>query len=550
MNPKYRGKSPEEILSMMTLQEKAGQVIVVGLETWEEFERAMHKGIGTISAVAHTEEEAERFRENVARLQREADIPFLVGVDMETGVGQIVHAKNLATEFAEQMALGAIADPEDAKRLAYEEGRVIASEGSALGWNVCYNPVVDVNINPENPITNIRSVGEDPKQVAEITCALIRGIQEGHRMVALAKHFPGAGMQGADSHFALEKTKATREEMEKTHLYPFRKAIEAGVRGMMCNHAIYPMLDDKSVATLSRKIMNDLLREEMGFDGVMYTDAMAMEGLKAQAETMHISETVLAISAGCDLLLGPKEGWDAPDVIVKAVQDGDLPEERLNDSVLRVLKVKQWLGLFDEENRKPLPRMDGWAVAREISRKSITVLKDNDGLLPYDFAGKKVLVIEPKHPARDMQVGNYTNLTLIQESLARFVPQAELALFSPDINKEQEAELVRRAKEADVVIVGTSFRSRSGQVGMLTRQQLDALYAVHEVNPNVIAVVSNPYVTAQLKFIGTVLCCYSTSQVAVEAAVDVLIGKEKALGKQRVTIPEKLKNEVVILYHG
>ena len=556
MNSKYAGKTPEEILDMLSVKQKVGQLLSTGICCWEECETTMKSGVGNITAVwGHDKEALDRFKQDIARLQAEADIPYFVAVDMETGVGQTVHDKSIATEFAEQMAIGAIADMEDAKRLAYEEGRVVASEASALGWNVAFCPVVDVNVNPENPITNIRSYGETGQIVATLACEYIRGLQEGGLVMGTAKHYPGGGMQFTDSHFSLEKTKTTKEEMENVHLYPFRKASEAGVGGMMCNHAIYDMYDADNIATTSYAIMTKLLREDIGFEGVMYTDAMGMAGLTEQEKgdadvNPHLS-TIRAINAGCDVILGPYDAWAAPDALVKAVEDGVLSMDAVNRACLRVLKAKYNLGLFDYENRKPLPKMDGWSVAREIAKKSVTLIKNKNDLVPYNFEGKKVLVLEPSHPADRLSFGLYSNITLIKGALEKYVPQAQLAHFSADITEEQAAELAEKAASADVVVFGTSFRSRSGQVGLLTAAQVDALRRIHDANPCMIAVVSNPYVSAQLGFVDSIVCCYSTSAVAVEAAVDVLVGREKALGVLRETIPEHLDgSKVNIVDHG
>lgn len=553
MDKRFEGKTPEQILEMLTLEQKCGQLVSIGIGCWEECETAMEHHVGNLSVIyGHDAEALARFKADMERLQREADIPFFIGVDMETGVGQTVHDRSIATEFAEQMAIGAIADLKDAERLAYEEGRVVSQQASYLGWNICFGPVVDVNINPENPITNIRSFGEDPDIVATLAAAYIKGLQSDGRLIGTAKHFPGAGMQFSDSHFALEKTRTTKEEMENIHLKPFKKAIEAGVGGLMCNHAIYDMYDAENVATLSKAVMTDLLRGELGFEGVMYTDAMGMAGMTESEKNCvnpHMG-TIRAITAGCDVILGPNDAWNAPAGLAQAVRDGILDEEIVNKACLRVLKQKYALGLFSSEKREDVPKRDGWSVAREIAKKSVTLIRDRKNAVPIDFEGKKVMIMEPTHPANRLSFGLYSNMTLIKETLAKYVPQAQLALFAPDATDEQIAELAKQAKAADIVVFGTSFRSRSGQVGLMTKRQLDALKAVHAANPNMIAVVSNPYVASQLPFVDEIVCCYSTSSVAVEAAVDVITGKEKALGVLRETIPEEMHNEVEIVFHG
>lgn len=553
MDKRFEDKTPEQILEMLTLEQKCGQLVSTGIGCWEECETAMEHHVGNLSVIyGHDAEALARFKADMERLQREADIPFFIGVDMETGVGQTVHDRSMATEFAEQMAIGAIADLKDAERLAYEEGRVVSQQASYLGWNICFGPVVDVNINPENPITNIRAFGEDPDIVATLAAAYIKGLQSDGRLIGTAKHFPGAGMQFSDSHFALEKTRTTKEEMENIHLKPFKKAIEAGVGGLMCNHAIYDMYDAENVATLSKAVMTDLLRGELGFEGVMYTDAMGMAGMTESEKNCgnpHMG-TIRAITAGCDVILGPNDAWNAPAGLAQAVRDGILDEEIVNKACLRVLKQKYALGLFSSEKREDVPKRDGWSVAREIAKKSVTLIRDRKNAVPIDFEGKKVMVMEPTHPANRLSFGLYSNMTLIKETLAKYVPQAQLALFAPDATDEQIAELAKQAKAADIVVFGTSFRSRSGQVGLMTKRQLDALKAVHAAKPNMIAVVSNPYVASQLPFVDEIVCCYSTSSVAVEAAVDVIIGKEKALGVLRETIPEEMHNEVEIVFHG
>ena len=553
MDKRFEDKTPEQILEMLTLEQKCGQLVSTGIGCWEECETAMEHHVGNLSVIyGHDAEALARFKADMERLQREADIPFFIGVDMETGVGQTVHDRSIATEFAEQMAIGAIADLKDAERLAYEEGSVVSQQASYLGWNICFGPVVDVNINPENPITNIRAFGEDPDIVATLAAAYIKGLQSDGRLIGTAKHFPGAGMQFSDSHFALEKTRTTKEEMENIHLKPFKKAIEAGVGGLMCNHAIYDMYDAENVATLSKAVMTDLLRGELGFEGVMYTDAMGMAGMTESEKNCgnpHMG-TIRAITAGCDVILGPNDAWNAPAGLAQAVRDGILDEEIVNKACLRVLKQKYALGLFSSEKREDVPKRDGWSVAREIAKKSVTLIRDRKNAVPIDFEGKKVMVMEPTHPANRLSFGLYSNMTLIKETLAKYVPQAQLALFAPDATDEQIAELAKQAKATDIVVFGTSFRSRSGQVGLMTKRQLDALKAVHAANPNMIAVVSNPYVASQLPFVDEIVCCYSTSSVAVEAAVDVIIGKEKALGVLRETIPEEMHNEVEIVFHG
>jgi len=470
---------------------------------------------------------------------------------METGVGQIVHDPDSATEFPEQMAIGAIADIDEACRYGYEFGRTINREASNIGWNMVYGPVADVNVNPRNPITNIRSIGEDPERASKIIDAIVKGIQHDNRMIATVKHFPGAGMQASDSHFSLEETSASRKEMDEIHLYAFKKSFESGAMATMCNHAIYPMLDPDNIATLSKTVMTDVLRNELSFRGVTITDAMGMAGMTSQESKENIFlGTIRAIAAGCDLILGGVDPANAAAAIAAAAEDGSiLTKERLDQAALNIIRVKHWLGLFNGQPRKEIPKEDGWSFARDLAQKSITLIRDNEKLLPVDFKDKKVLVLEPTHPSKRLSFGLYTNTTLIHGIIKESVPQAEFNLFAQDITPEQEEEIFTQAKNADIIIVGTSFRSRSGQVGLLTEGQLKLLKRICEVNKNVIAVISNPYVAAQINFIGTVVCCYSTSKVAVEGAVNVINGSAVATGKLPVTLPDELEAAANIISH-
>lgn len=552
MKKEYIGKTPEEILELMPLEKKAAQVLSSGFCCYDEVKTAMELGIGAMTAMwGNKREDADRFKKDVERFQKEADIPFLIGVDMETGVGQTVHVEDYATEFPDQMSLGAIADEEEGKRLAYLEGKVIRNEAVNLGWNLTYGPVADVNINPANPITNVRSVGENPDHVSAITSEIIRGMQEYGDFCACAKHFPGAGMQSSDSHFSLEKTNSSKEEMEAIHLKPFKNAVRNGIGAFMTNHAIYPMFDDINVATTSRAVITGVAREELGFEGIILTDAMAMTGLTAQDGDDRHMGTIRAIAAGCNVILGPYDVWNAPAAIAKAVRDGKLSEDVLNLAVLRVLRTKQRLGLFDNK-KGPVEKLNGWEISKQIAEKSVTLIRDRDNIIPVDFTSMNdVMVMEPTHPGHKLSFGLYTNQTLIAETLHKDVPIAKLALISQEVAPELENELIEKASKADIVIVGTSFRSHSGQVGLLTEQQIAVVEKIVRLGKKVIAVVSNPYVAAQLPFVGTVICCYSTSKVSVQAASDVILGRLEPKGKLPVTIPDSMDSgNIEIVSHG
>ncbi|HOP61686.1 MAG TPA: glycoside hydrolase family 3 N-terminal domain-containing protein, partial [Candidatus Saccharicenans sp.] len=334
----------EKTIKKMSLEEKIGQLIIVRYhgefynrqdEDFKQLERLVHDyHLGGLILFGGEPLETAYFNNHFQRL---AKIPLLIASDLERGTGNQVTG---ATLFPPLMALGAAGSEE----LAYEMGRITALEGRALGIHMTYAPVVDVNINPDNPIINTRSVGEDPELVARLTGAFIRGCQS-NGMIATAKHFPGHGDTDQDSHSLLPVIKADLDRLQKVELYPFQKAIEQGVEAIMTAHLYVPALEPEPglPATLSPRILTDLLRNKMGFKGLVVTDALEMAGI---ARYYSQEEAALrALKAGVDLLLLPLDPVKVINYLKEAVEQGELPVERVDESVRRLLAVKARLGL-------------------------------------------------------------------------------------------------------------------------------------------------------------------------------------------------------------
>src|SRR5688572_6905942 len=316
-------------------------------------------------------------------LQQLSRVPLLVGADLEAGPGfrargGVFLPNNIdlggAPVFPPQMALGAAADTS----LAYEMGRVTAVESRALGIHVAFSPVLDVNNNPANPVINTRSYGEDPHLAGRLGAAFVRGLQE-HGMVATGKHFPGHGDTETNSHLALPVVTASRARLDSVELVPFRAVIAAGVGAMMTFHGAMPALDSSGVpATLSRPVLQGLLRDELKFDGVIFSDAMDMRGV---IDTYGIPESVKrAVAAGADILIQPIDVRQAIDAVVAGVTEGRYPEARLDESVRRILAMKRSLGL----DRTKLVSLDSarslvgdsahHAIASMVASRSITLV--------------------------------------------------------------------------------------------------------------------------------------------------------------------------------
>src|SRR6185503_16822872 len=299
-----------------------------------------------------------------------------------------------ATVFPLQMALGASRDT----ALAYEVGRVTATEGRALGIHVSFGPVLDVNNNPANPVIGARSFSEDPRLTARLGASLVRGVQE-HGMMATGKHFPGHGDTETNSHLELSTVTASRARLDSVELVPFRAAIAAGVGAIMTYHGILPALDSSGVpATLSSRVLTGLLRDSLAYRGVLITDAMDMIGVLRQFGAPEAARR--AVSAGADVLLMPSDVPGTIEAVVAGVQEGMYREERIDASVRRLLEMKRRFGL----ERARLVSMDSvrstvgdtahTAVARRVAERGIVLVKDSLGVVPLaDSRSLRVLSI-------------------------------------------------------------------------------------------------------------------------------------------------------------
>jgi beta-N-acetylhexosaminidase len=398
-------------LAGLTLRQKAGQLIMpwvggdyVATDS-DELDRLLEwvetHGIGgVVISVGMPHSYASKLN----ALQRRAAVPLLVGSDMENGPGMrmagiysfphLLHQGG-GTNFPPVMALGATRS----ERLAYELARVLGREARAVGVHIVFGPVVDVNSNPANPIINTRSFGEDPELVARLGSAYVRGARDADLMTT-AKHFPGHGDTSEDSHIVLPAITADRARMDAVELPPFRALIDQGVDGVMTAHiAVTGVLGpDAPPATLSPYFMTDVLRGDMGFDGLLFTDAMTMSGV---ANEFGGGDEVLirALEAGADVLLMPANVGDAVAAVVGAVESGRVSVERVDVSVRRILEAKARAGLNQdrfvdlEAVERTVAIRAHTDVAREIAERSITLVRDRTGLVPLAADARRILVV-------------------------------------------------------------------------------------------------------------------------------------------------------------
>jgi len=538
----------ERTFQEMTLRERVGQLIMPWVlgdfapegspshDRVAEYVEAQGIG-GVIMSVGTPIEVAAKLND----LQRHARVPLLVGADLETGAGFRMRGAIYmpgtielggATEFPSLMAVGAAGD----ERLAYEMGRITALEARAVGIHVPFAPVLDVNNNPENPIINVRSFGADPLDVARMGIAFIHGVQE-HGAIATGKHFPGHGDTDTDSHIALPVIRHDRERMDSVELRPFKEAIDAGMSAIMTAHISVPSLNGgiREPSTLSPLVMTRVLREELGFDGIVFTDAMDMAAIARRHSAGEAA--VRAIEAGADVILMPPNVGQAIDGIVEAVMSGRLSEERVNASVMRVLDTKDELGL-DEQRFVALDRIydvvgipEHTRVADEIAERSVTLLKNRDNLIPLrGTRTANVLSISFRGPT-NLLAGRYFN-RVMRETYPR------LATLDLDSNAEESAyaNALRRARGQDLVIVST-YSNYAGAVDALDEFAEFVKQIGRSGVPHIVVSFGNPYLISSFPDTQAYLLGWNGSEASQRAAARALLGAFEIGGRVPTGIP-------------
>jgi beta-N-acetylhexosaminidase len=465
------------------------------------------------------------------QLQAKSKLPLLIGADFERGTAMRVDE---GTSFPTAMALAAAGEPKD----AYTMGKITALEARAVGVQWIYAPDADVNSNPGNPIINTRSFGEDPQRVAAFVTEFIRGVQENGGL-ATAKHFPGHGDTTADSHIDLPVVNADRQRLDQLELVPFRAAIAAGVGSIMTGHLNVPALepDPSTPATLSSRVLTDLLRKQMGFQGLVVTDAMDMGGITVRFAPGDAA--VRAFLAGADALLMPPVPDAAYEALLAAVQSGQISQERLDSSVRRILQAKARLGLVKDRmvdvaalNSK-FGSVAWQAASQEISDRGITLLRDTPHRLPLDGTkpGRALLVClyadpEP-YPGEDLEKELRQRFDSVATLRAdtKFAKADNLKLPPPDTY--------------DVAILALFVRvsDRKGDVDV-PADQFPLIQQIYKVGKPVISVgMGSPYLIERFPQAETWLSVFGISDVAQISVARALFGEIPIRGRLPVTIP-------------
>jgi len=477
------------------------------------------------------------------RLQERARVPLLVAADFESGPGYRLGGITAlpsgidlggATVLPASMAFGAI-DDEDAVR---EAGRLTGLEARALGVHLNFAPVLDVNNNPANPIINTRSFGEDPDRVAALGAAYIRGAHEGGLLVT-AKHFPGHGDTGTDSHVALPIIPGDRERLDRLELVPFRRAIEAGVDAVMTAHVAAPGIlgEGAPPATLSPYFMTRLLREELGFEGVLFTDALDMGAIVEGYGAAEAS--VRALEAGADVLLMPPDPRAAIDAVVGAVREGRLSEARIEASVRRLLEMKARAGLHRSRrvDAELVTRTVGTsghlAFADSMARRSITLVRDLSGMVPIDSSSKRRVLCLTFARDGDVTAGRVFDSVLdgaLEVRHARAGPGGDPALLD---------SLAAALDSTDVLVVSAYLAPRSGADPVEPPNDVSRFLAVASLSgtPAILVSFGSPYLLSAFPDAAAYLIAWSGAPAAQRAAADALLGRAPIRGRLPVSLP-------------
>ncbi|MBT2441141.1 glycoside hydrolase family 3 C-terminal domain-containing protein [Streptomyces sp. ISL-36] len=555
----------QQLISRMSLEEKVGQLFVmrvyghsatapdqadidanlkeIGVRTAAELVERYHVGGIIYFSWAHNTRDPRQIAELSDGIQRAGlaqptPLPLLISTDQEHGI--VCRVGKPATLLPGAMALGAGGSHSDARKAA----QIAGAELAAVGIRQNYAPVADVNVNPANPVIGVRSFGSDPQAVAALVAAQVKGYQQAG-IAATSKHFPGHGDTAVDSHYGLPTITHTRAQWAELDAPPFRSAIAAGIDSIMTAHIVVPALDpSEDPATLSHPILTGILREQLGYDGVVVTDSLGMEGVRTKYGDGRVP--VLALKAGVDQLLNPPKLDVAWNAVLRAVEDGELTEARLDASILRILRLKGKLGLFrrpyvgDAGVNRTVGSTSHLAHADRIAEATTTLLLNEGGLLPLSRRSHgDVLVVgaDPASPSGTTGPPTTTLATAFTE--LGFSATALSTGISPTAAKIEQA--VAAAAGKDVVVVGTyNVSATSSQRTLVARLVATGV-------PVVTVAIRNPYDIAHLTGQRATVAAYSWTDVELRAAVRVIAGQARPKGRLPVPV-QRADDPARVLY--
>lgn len=559
-------KWADKQLSRMSLEQKIGQLIAVGINATylnqdsDAFRALRHQVVDNhVGGIILFKGPVYESVMLVNRMQELAQYPLLISADLEAGSGMRFDD---TVNFPWNMAVAATGNPEYARR----QGAITAREARALGIQQIYAPVADVNNNAANPVINVRSYGEDPADVARFAAAFTTGAQQGG-VIATAKHFPGHGDTATDSHRGLPEINVDRGRLNSVELVPFRASVEAGVGSVMMGHIGLPQVDPTVVKPLPKgvkakptdtteaaeidaqgtmpatmsPVLGGILRNDLRFNGLIVTDALSMSGL-----TIYFTQeeaAVRALEAGADLLLKPADADASMRGVRAAVQSGRLTERRIEESARKMLAAKYDLGL--EKNRitavDEIDRIVGNAdvldLAREIAEHAITLVRDEDKLLPLNN-------LKPGTRIFNLAITNGDDRLVIANpfiaAMARAGRKIETVVLDDRSSNDEVLKALERARGADVVIVSLYGRVRSGEMRSVDlpgpgKGALSALLA--NKTPVVAISFGNPYLLMSFPDLHSYVVAYGDMPSLQQAAARAVLGQIDITGKLPISLP-------------
>ena len=557
----------EKTLKKLSLEDKVGQVFMIwcrarflNVESPEylQFREAMQKyHVGSFAMSVPVDgpfllrTEPYEAAELLNRLQRESKLPLLFAADFERGVSTRLIG---ATNFPHAMAFGADGRLQDAENF----GRITALEARAIGVHWNFFPDADVNSNPANPIINTRSFGEDPKQVGDLVTAYIKGAHEGG-MLTTVKHFPGHGDTATDSHLGVASVSGDRARLDSVELPPFREAIAAGVDSVMVAHVTVPALDPdpNHVATISPAVVSDLLQKQLGFQGLVVTDALDMAGLTKLFANDVGRAAVEAFKVGNDLLIIPADLGASYQAMMKAVLSGEIPQKRLDASVLKILKIKASLRLNEARGvdlnqiSASIGRPENMGFGQAVADAAIAVVRDNGKVLPLKSKGTGPAALpymgrEETH--NDIlavlfsdDVRTESGRAFAREFRAR-IPDGKVIYVDPRVASGMSDEVLKAVDEAKTVVAAVYVIPTAGKIGN-SMAMADATGSLLQklidraADKTAVIAMGNPYLASDFPKIENYVCTFSNASVSEVAAVKALFAEIPVRGHLPVTIP-------------
>ena len=560
-------KWAEKTLRSMSVEEKIGQLFMIWCRAsfvnvenneylqWVEAMQKYH--VGSFAMSVHVDgpfllrTEPYEAAELLNRLQKESKLPLLIAADFERGVSTRLLG---ATNFPHAMAFGADGKVEDAEMF----GRITAQESRAIGVHWNFFPDADVNSNPANPIINTRSFGEDPRQVGDLVAAYIKGAHAAG-MLTTVKHFPGHGDTATDSHLGVASVNVDRAHLDSTELPPFRQAIAAGVDSVMVAHVTVPALDPdpNHVATISSAVVSDLLEKQLGFKGLIVTDALDMAGLTHLFAGNIGRAAVEAFKAGNDLLIIPADLPASYNAMLKAVRSGEISQERLDHSVLKILKIKGTLGLNKTRTvdlsaiSASVGKPENIAFGQEVADSAVTLVRDNGKVLPLKSKGtaKAGLPYMTREETHNQVVAVLFSDDMRTESGRAFgrelrtrIPDAHVIYVDPRSAAGMTDEVLKAVDEARTVVAAVYVIPTAGKAAnsiAMTDSTGALLQAVldHAASKTMVVAMGNPYLASDFPKIENYMCTFSNASVSEIGAIKALFGEIPIRGHLPVTIP-------------